>query len=123
MRLVRLLAARGLTCCGCAPPGRGDAAPAAGDPDPQQVLEEARDLAAQGRYEEALQKHLWFHENALKYDPDLSAVRLSFALGYWVELGEEYPKAREALVAIRDRGDQALRAGDRSFELFHEVAA
>jgi hypothetical protein len=124
MRFVPLLAAFALACGGCARTDPGpDAGPPAGDLDPQSVLEEARDLADQGRYEEALQKYLWFHENALQYDPALSGVRLSFALGYWAELGEVYPKARAALAAVRDRDEQALRAGARSFDRFHDVTA
>jgi hypothetical protein len=91
------------------------------DPDPSKVLNEARTLARQGKYEEALQKHIWFHENALKYDRSLTGVRLSFALADWVELGKKYPKAREALVAIRDKDTKAVRDGDGSFDLFRDV--
>lgn len=95
----------------------------ADDPDLQQVLNEAQTLARQGKYEEALEKQLWFHENALKHEPAMSGVRLSFALSYWVELGHKYPKAREALVAIRDKDTEAIREGRGSFELFHDVAS
>ena len=96
---------------------------AANEPDPREVLNEARDLARQAKYEEALQKHLWFHENALKHQPSMTGVRLSFALAYWIELGEQYPQARQALVAIRDKTNTAIREGNGSFELFHDVSA
>jgi hypothetical protein len=86
-------------------------------------LEEARTLARQGKYEEALQKHLWLHENAIELQPSWSAVRLSFALGDWVELGKKYPKAREVLVAIRDKNTKAISKGNGSFDLFHETSA
>ena len=95
----------------------------ADDPDPQEVLNEASTLARQGKYEEALEKHLWFHENALKLQPAMSGVRLSFALSSWVDLGQKYPKAREALVAIRDGDAEAIREGRGTFELFHDVAS
>ncbi len=95
----------------------------ADDPDPQKVLNEAQTLARQGKYEEALEKHLWFHENALNHEQAMGGVRLSFALAYWVELGQKYPKAREALVSIRDEDTQAIREGRGSFSLFHDVAS
>jgi hypothetical protein len=94
---------------------------AADEPDPRKVLGEARTLARQGKYEEALQKHLWFHENALKHDQSQGGVRLSFALADWIELGKKYPKAREALVAIRDKDTKAISEGNGSFDLFHDV--
>jgi len=119
MRFIPLLAVLVLACCGC---NRKSFVPK--EPvDPQQVLDEAQALADQGQFEEALQRHIWFHENALKYDPALSAVRLSFALGYWANLAEKYPKAKKALIGIRDRGDRSLRDGPRSWEQFEEVAA
>jgi hypothetical protein len=91
--------------------------------DPSAVLHEAVSLMRQGRYAEALQKHLWFHDHALEYRPSLGGVRLSFALGYWLELAQVYPDAMQALTAVRDRKAQALSEGRGSFELFHDVAA
>jgi hypothetical protein len=95
----------------------------ADDPDPLGVLNEAETLAQQGKYEEALEKHLWFHENALKHDPAMRGVRLSFALSDWVKLGHKYPKAREALVAIRDDNTKSISEGLGSIDLFHDVAS
>lgn len=91
--------------------------------DPRMVLDAAEKLARQGRYVEALDKHIWFHEHALEIDDSYSGVRASFALSSWVELGKLYPPAREALVAIRDRDAQTLRAGTWSPNLFSDVAA
>ena len=116
MNNVLFLAGMFWACCGCV-------LAAADDPDPRKVLEEARNATRKGQYEEALQKHLWYHENALKYSPSSSGVRLSFALSYWIELGEKYPKAREALVSIRDKNTKAIGEGGGSFELFHDVAS
>jgi hypothetical protein len=87
--------------------------------DPQEVLREAVSLMRQGQYAEALEKHLWFHDQALEYQPALGGVRLSFALDFWVELGTLYPEAMEALTAVRDRKVVALTDHKGSFELFH----
>ncbi|HEY0549677.1 MAG TPA: tetratricopeptide repeat protein, partial [Verrucomicrobiae bacterium] len=92
-------------------------------PNVQNILEEARDLAQQGRFEEALQRHLWYHYHALESAPSQSGVRLSFALSYWKELARRYPKAKQALVEIRDRGTQEFAIGGGHFALFMEVSA
>jgi tetratricopeptide (TPR) repeat protein len=90
---------------------------------PKAVLAEARSLEAQGRFEEALEKHLWFHEHALEHNEALAGVRLSFALTAWVALGEKYPPARQALVSLRDAKMAAIEEGKGSWMLFHDVAA
>jgi tetratricopeptide (TPR) repeat protein len=90
---------------------------------PKAVLAEARSLASQGRFEEALEKHLWFHEHALEHNEALAGVRLSFALSAWVALGEKYPRARQALVSLRDDKTAAIEDGKGSWMLFHDVAA
>jgi hypothetical protein len=91
--------------------------------DPNSVLQEAVSLMRQGRYAESLQKHLWFHDHALEHRPSLAGVRLSFALGYWLELAQVYPEAMQALTAVRDSKTQALSDGRGSFEFFHDVTA
>jgi uncharacterized protein (TIGR02246 family) len=91
------------------------------EPDPQTVLNEAQSLAMRGHYEEALQKHVWFHDNALRINPAMIGVRLSFALSYWVALGEHYPKARAALVAIRDKDVEAMKPGTATVQLFSDI--
>jgi len=92
-------------------------------PDPGKVLDEARALAGKGQYEEALQRHIWYHNHALEYDPGQSGVRISFALSYWIELGRKYPKARQALIEIRDRDHRLFADGRGDFALFQEVSA
>src|SRR5262245_14248826 len=102
------------------------AAPAqsvADEPDPDKVLNEAGALAKQGKYEEALQKHIWYHENALRLDPAQYGVRLSFALSNWKELADKYPKAKQALIDIRDRDTKSLREGRGKLQQFHDVAS
>ncbi len=78
-------------------------------PDPHKILTEARNDAARGRHAVALQKFLWFHRNALQYDPGLSAVRRSFALSYWLQLADEYPPALEAMRRSRDEALEKTR--------------
>jgi RNA polymerase sigma factor (sigma-70 family) len=73
------------------------------NPDPQAILNEAQADTAAGRYREALAKHIWYRDNALRYQPSQVGVRNSFALSYWAELAGKYPPAREKLEAIRDQ--------------------
>jgi hypothetical protein len=104
-----------------------NAAPAAWkppkDPNPDRILSEARDDTAAGRYADALEKHVWFHENALKYAPAMYGVRLSFALSYWKTLADAYPPALDALKAARDRAAEDVRAGKDVRHSFHDLAA
>jgi hypothetical protein len=55
-----------------------------------------------GRFEEALERMVWFHHNALVHQPSMAGVRLSFALSDWRRLGDVYPPAHAALVETRD---------------------
>jgi len=91
--------------------------------DPLDKLREARSAASEGRHADALAGLRWFHDHALSHDPATYGVRLSFALGDWVELGRSYPEALRALEAIRDAKDEALVAGSKNRSLFHDVAA
>lgn len=81
------------------------------NPDPRLILSEAVEDREQGRFEQALAKHLWFHEHALEYRPSLRGVRLSFALSYWFELANEFAPARESLVRLRDEAELQIIAG------------
>jgi hypothetical protein len=88
-----------------------------------EALKQAYQLAADGKFEEALQKHICYHNHALEIDPAHYGVRLSYALSYWIELGKRYPKALEALKAIRDEKAKRLLGGESERTLFHDVAA
>ena len=92
-------------------------------PDPRVVLEEAKGLLERGAYEEALQRHLWYHNHALEHDPNLLGVRISFALAQWTELARRYPKAKTAMMEVRDAGARELMAGRGGFGLFQDVRA
>jgi hypothetical protein len=89
-------------------------------PNPQRILDEAQSDAKARRYEDALAKHVWFHENALKVQPSLYGVRLSFALLYWTELGSTYPPALEKLKSIRDSAADRVRESDQPHDAFND---
>lgn len=89
----------------------------------QKALDDARKYAQNGDYEKALERHVWFHNNALKIRPSYYGVRLSFALIDWVRLGERYPKALETLKRIRDQKTLRLLSGEYDRELFHDVVS
>jgi MFS family permease len=92
-------------------------------PDVDKIRQEASDLMRQGRYEDALQRHIWYHNHALEFNSAQTGVRLSFALTDWIELGRRYPKAKQALVEIRDAKTRKF-AQDRGYpELFQDVAS
>ncbi len=93
------------------------------NPDRQRILDEAESDAAAGRYEDALAKHVWFHQNALKHRPSLYGVRLSFALSAWTNLGAAYPPALAKLKSIRDEAARHVREADSGREAFHDFAS
>jgi predicted Ser/Thr protein kinase len=90
-------------------------------PDPSAVLNEARQLMQAGKYEEALQRHIWYHNHAVAIQPSQSAVRLSFALADWAELARRYPKAKQALIEIRDQKTRLIVEGRGYADLFSDV--
>lgn len=83
----------------------------------------ARELAAKGQHEKALQEYIWFFEHGHKEQEGLGAVRLSYILFDWMSLAELYPRAREALESIRDRKTQLLLLRLGRWDMFHEVVA
>jgi serine/threonine protein kinase len=91
-------------------------------PDFQKILDEAKDLMSKGDYEEALQHYLWYFNHS-RNDAGQKGVRLSFALSDWIELGRRYPKARQALIEIRDGDARELSKGRGYLELFTEVSS
>ena len=86
-----------------------------------QAFKDAQSLARAGEYEAALERHQWYHANALRINRAQYGVRLSFALSAWKKLGEKYPPALAALTALRDQGTQTVLAGKAEPELFHDV--
>jgi hypothetical protein len=104
---------------------KGDSAetwsPAPGEkPNLQKILQSAKSLTDEGRYEEALQRYLWYFEHSRTNDSQ-QGVRLSFTLSDWIDLGRLYPNARQALIEIRDGDVQKFSEGRGNFKLFMEV--
>ncbi len=93
------------------------------DPDPSEILHSAVRDTRDGLHAQALAKFLWFHHNALRRDRAFYGVRLSFALGYWIDLAAIYPSARAALTRTRDETEAAFQGKPSSFELFDDLAA
>ncbi len=91
-------------------------------PDPRWILREAEADTAAHRNRRALAKHLWFYENALRYEPSLRGVRLSYALESWKQLATAYPPAMVALVRARDNALACFMAGRDASERFQEFA-
>lgn len=92
-------------------------------PDPYEVLQQARQLTREGKYAEALEKHLWYHENAIEHGRGQSGVRSSFALSDWFELGEKYPPALHAMIEIRDEKTARIQSGQGDRHLFGDVSS
>ena len=88
-----------------------------------QALEDALMWAEAGDYTMALERHLWFHQNALEVNAGYYGVRLSYALKYWKILGEVYPAAIEAMVELRDKTAEELLGGVDSPAKFDDVRA
>src|SRR2546425_1883216 len=91
--------------------------------DALQVLRDAREAAWLGAHSEALEKYLWFHHHALEHSPALAGVRLSYAISEWVELGNAYPPALEALESIQSSNLRLLKEGSCDRLRFHEFAS
>ncbi len=92
--------------------------------EPATVLEAATKLMKEGSYEDALQRHIWFHNNVQKFgDSYQSTVRLTSAISEWEQLGRRYPKAKQALMEIRDDKTREIIEGRGYAEIFQEVAA
>ncbi len=93
-------------------------------PELYRILEEAKQQTATGHYEEALQRYLWFHNHEQEVgDPYGDAVRLTSALSDWEELSRRYPKAKQALIEIRDNKTKEIAQGRGYSELFRDVQA
>lgn len=92
-------------------------------PSPKRILSEARADAKAGRYEDALIKHLWYHRNALRYEPAQYGVRTSFALSDWKDLGDKFEPARVEFEAERARAKSAVDADHSNAEAISDWAA
>ena len=94
------------------------AAAAVCEENPSAVLDAAEQLTKEGKYEEALEKFVWFHDNAVRLDPSLYGVRLSFALGSWSRLASKYAPALDKMKAVNQANRKRLEQGAGDFALF-----
>jgi len=93
-------------------------------PDLQKILDDAKELTARGQCDEALGRHIWYYNHALETaDPYQRMVRRSPLFMDWAELSRRCPKARAALIEIRDRDNQQFAQGNGYFDLFMEVSS
>lgn len=91
--------------------------------DPRVVHGEARKDRMEGRFDDALAKHLWLHREGVKANPAYAGARLSFALGDWAHLAAKHPPAMEALKATREAAEADVRAGTDAAAAFRDFAA
>jgi len=105
---------------GCSPDSSSENSESATPPNPEEILAEARADRKAGRHEAALEKHVWFHENALRYDPALAGVRLSFALADWKTLANRYPPALSSMKQIRDEAGERVKKNNDDYDAFND---
>jgi hypothetical protein len=84
---------------------------------------QAKAFAKEGRYADALDRHEWFHQNALIHEPAMYGVRLSFALSSWAKLGKKYPPAMTSMLRERDQAIEDVIAGNNLLDSFHEAVS
>jgi serine/threonine protein kinase len=95
-----------------------------GKRDLHRILEEAKQLTSAGLYEEALQRYIWFHNHEQEYgDSYQDVVRITSAVSEWEELGRRYPKAKRAMIEIRDHKTKEIVEGRGYVELVKDVQA
>jgi hypothetical protein len=84
-----------------------------------EVLERAWNAHSSGEYEAALKDYVWLFDAAAA-DAETAPLRLSYVLGSWAKLAEDYLPARQAMVQTRDADTaRLLQAGDSS--LFNDI--
>jgi beta-lactamase regulating signal transducer with metallopeptidase domain len=94
------------------------------DTDPvSRTLRDAESLTSEGKYEDALQKFLRYWQASKVESTGQGGVRVSFALVAWMELGQKYPKAMSALLAIRDDNEKKILTGNGDFQIFQEYTS
>jgi hypothetical protein len=92
------------------------------NPSPMAILREAKADAQAQRYEDALAKHLWYHENAEKFDKGQGGVRRSFALSYWYDLGADYAPALAKFEETREAARKEVLEGKHPQHVWNAFA-
>lgn len=91
--------------------------------DMQKYLSETEQMVKEKKYEEALERYIWFQNHALENNPAMTGVRLSFALSSWKSLAHIYPPAMTALKEMRSSKTKTILDSNASSKLFADVAA
>lgn len=92
------------------------------NPDPDVIVNEALADTAYGRFADAAQKHVWYHENAVRLKPEHAQIRLSVVLEEWMVLASKYPPALEDLKRMRNRAAERVNGlGPELVPAFTEV--
>ena len=89
-------------------------------PDLSKIRGEIESLMNAGDYKAALQRQIWYFNHALEFG-ESNPVRLSFGIMHWGELCRRYPRARQALIGIRDQEVRQFTSGGGYYELFSEI--
>jgi serine/threonine protein kinase len=84
----------------------------------QTISAEVKALIQKHRYEDALQRCIWYYNHAAEHDVTNPLLDL---LQDWKELSRRYPKARQALVEIRDQIQRAFEEGRGYSDLFRDL--
>lgn len=92
-------------------------------PNLVEILQSAVADTRAGAHAQALDKFVWFHHNAIRINPAMAGVRLSFALQYWWNLSQVYPPALDALQKLRDNAETACRDDRSNREIFLDLSS
>ncbi|XZE21710.1 hypothetical protein SH449x_001615 [Pirellulaceae bacterium SH449] len=82
--------------------------------DPSTVLTEAKDDRIHRRYEDSLQKYIWLYRESHLLNPAFNPVRLSFAIGGWVDLAKVYTPARSELLKAREFASEVVASNSKN---------
>jgi hypothetical protein len=88
----------------------------------EQKLAQARQLAASGENEEALECYLFAFDNG-RFVDGWGGVRLSYIPSEIAQLGQKYPLALEALRQRRDTREKMISEGETDFDVVSEWTA
>jgi hypothetical protein len=92
------------------------------NPSPTAILNEAKADARARRYDDALAKHLWYHENAEKFDSGQTGVRRSFALSDWYDLGADFAPALAKFKETREAARKQVLEGEHPKHVWNAFA-
>lgn len=92
-------------------------------PNPAETLRQAEVDIKSKKYTDALAKHVWFHQYALRHTTELYSARFFTALKSWRKLGKLYPTALVKLKSIRDEEAVQVQEGLNGNEMFQGFAA